>query len=110
MAARHASESQHCATNTLEAMGVVVLAYLTIVGTAFAAYLGAPVWTALFAFVVLSCLSVMNIRALADSGNHELLGVDALTITREAFPHNALTAVAAYVLGHLTIMLWGTTL
>ena len=88
-------------------MGAVVLAYLTIVGTAFAAYLGAPVWTALFAFVVLSCLSVMNIRTLADNGHHELAGVDVWTITREAFPHNALTAVAAYVLGHLVLVVFG---
>jgi hypothetical protein len=78
-----------------------MLAYLAIVSTATAAFLGAPVWTFLLGAAALMLLSAIEHRRIAMNAAWHSLEMLSWAAWQSA-EHAMLASGAAYVLGYLT--------
>ncbi len=79
-----------------------MLAYVTIMSTATAAYLGAPVWSLLVGAVVLMLLSASDHRELAASYAKPYARYAIAWAAWQSAGHATLASSAAYLLGCLT--------
>lgn len=79
-----------------------MLAYLTIVSTATAAYLGAPIWSLLIGAAVLTLLSAIEHRELAASYTKPYARSAIAWAAWQSAGHATLASSAAYLLGYLT--------
>ncbi len=79
-----------------------MLAYLTIVSTATAAYFGAPIWTLLVAAAALTLLSAIDHRELATGYAKPYARSAIVWAAWQCAGHATLACSAAYLLGYVT--------
>jgi hypothetical protein len=79
-----------------------MLAYLAIVGTATAAYCGAPIWTFLVGAVALMLLAAFEHREFAASYSKPYARSAIAWAAWQSAGHATIAGGAAYLLGYLT--------
>lgn len=79
-----------------------MLAYLTIVSTAAAAYLGAPIWSLLVGAAILMLLSALEHRELVASYAKPYARSAIGWAAWQSAGHATLASATAYLLGYLT--------